>query len=160
MVINVAMDQCHNILVIQVFVKNCTLLSFLWLAKGEINASITWLPQQSAAWLRKSIIVCMNTGINFRNIVGKVEHSRTWCHMWEYVGKMVISTCWYPSMNGKSGKRSTERQDLENIVTNMIYRSLRAFWAPTSSRRPFGPLDFVLRAPRPCTPSTDDGIVC
>ena len=42
-------------------------------------------------------------------------------------------------------------------------RSLGALWAPTSSWRPFGPLDFVLRALRalrPCDPRVGDLIVC
>ena len=41
-------------------------------------------------------------------------------------------------------------------------RSLGALWAPTSSWRPFGPLDFVLhalRALRPCDPRVGDWIV-
>ena len=44
-----------------------------------------------------------------------------------------------------------------------ITRSLGALWAPTSSWRPIGPLDFVLRALRvlrPCDPSNNDWIVC
>ena len=42
-------------------------------------------------------------------------------------------------------------------------RSLGALRAPTSSWRPFGPLDFVLRALRalrPCDPRVGDWIVC
>ena len=42
-------------------------------------------------------------------------------------------------------------------------RSLGALPAPTSSWRPFGPLDFViraLRALRPCDPPVGDWIVC
>ena len=42
-------------------------------------------------------------------------------------------------------------------------RSLGALRAPTSSLRPFGPLDFVfraLRALRPCDPRVSDWIVC
>ena len=44
-----------------------------------------------------------------------------------------------------------------------ITRSLGALRAPTSSWRPFGPLDFVLRALRalrPCDPRVDDWIAC
>ena len=44
-----------------------------------------------------------------------------------------------------------------------ITRSLGALRAPTSSWRPFGPLDFVLRALRalrPCDPRNSDWIVC
>ena len=43
------------------------------------------------------------------------------------------------------------------------YRSLGALRAPTSSWRPFGPLDFVLRALRalrPCDPCHSDWVVC
>ena len=45
----------------------------------------------------------------------------------------------------------------------METRSLGALRAPTSSWRPFGPLDFVLRALRalrPCDPRVGDWIVC
>ena len=44
-----------------------------------------------------------------------------------------------------------------------VTRSLGAFRAPTSSWRPFGPLDFILRALRalrPCDPRVGDWIVC
>ena len=39
-------------------------------------------------------------------------------------------------------------------------RSLGALRAPTSSWRPFGTLDFVLRALRPRDPCVDDWILC
>ena len=49
------------------------------------------------------------------------------------------------------------------IVQYRTTRSLEALRAPTSSWRPFGPLDFVLRALRalrPCDPRHSDWIVC
>ena len=48
-------------------------------------------------------------------------------------------------------------------VTIFNTRSLGALRAPTSSWRPFGPLDFVLRALRalrPCEPRVGDQIGC
>ena len=58
----------------------------------------------------------------------------------------------------KLGSASSTR--FSNII---ITRSLGALRAPTSSWRPFGPLDFVLRALwalRPCDPRHSDWIVC
>ena len=55
--------------------------------------------------------------------------------------------------------RNTETQERQILH----YRSLGALRAPTSSWRPFGPLDFVLRALRalrPCDPHHSDWIVC
>ena len=55
-------------------------------------------------------------------------------------------------------------KDFVKIMENLfITRSLGALRAPTSSWRPFGPLDFVfhaLRALRPCDPRVSDWIVC
>ena len=47
--------------------------------------------------------------------------------------------------------------------TGKLIKLLGALRAPTSSWRPFGPLDFViraLRALRPCDPRNSDWIVC
>ena len=38
---------------------------------------------------------------------------KEWCEIRQNIWTWR-ATCWYPSMNGKSGKRSTERQDLES----------------------------------------------
>ena len=49
------------------------------------------------------------------------------------------------------------------IMKDIQYRSLEALRAPTSSWRPFKPLDFVLRtlgALKPCDPRHSDWIVC
>ena len=51
----------------------------------------------------------------------------------------------------------------EGVEKYMQTRSLGALRAPTSSWRPFGPLDFVLRALRalrPCDPRIGDWIGC
>ena len=56
---------------------------------------------------------------------------------------------------------SFQRFNVLSII--LTTRSLGALRAPTSSWRPFGPLDFVLRALRalrPCDPRAGDWIVC
>ena len=58
-----------------------------------------------------------------------------------------------------------QAEKVQKDATVILYytRSLGALWAPTSSWRPFGPLDFILRALRalrPCDPRVGDWIVC
>ena len=70
----------------------------------------------------------------------------------------------YKGFISKGGSRPVD--DLfasVKFTVNRMTRSLGALWAPTSSWRPFGPLNFVLhalRALRPCDPRTSDWIVC
>ena len=67
-------------------------------------------------------------------------------------------------LNTKATKRSCFWVPGRRIRTKYrITRSLGALRAPTSSWRPFGPLDFVLRALRalrPCDPRVGDQIGC
>ena len=73
-----------------------------------------------------------------------------------------LSTC----KGDKLGHTAVAEQTRTTVSPSLLLLQTRSLWAlraPTSRWRPFGPLDFVLRALRalrPCDPRIGDWIVC
>ena len=103
--------------------------------------------------------------VDHQLVIGDGDNGTTITEM----AKMMIGVKnnWFLSKNFKPVSLHTLYFDSRPTVSTfyILYftRSLGALRAPTSSWRPFGPIDFVLRALwalRPCDPRHSDWIVC